>query len=419
MIQALGRGAKEVYGAEINKTIYNIFSNVYDDLLGNLSKRANVHIFNAEGRFFIRSSGRKYDVIVFDNAISQLAVSSGAFTLAESYLYTQEAMEDYIKHLKTDGVIYFSGPITDATRYATELRAAFQSLHLNFDFSNSIFIADNQSRIYQKCKVIVKNGAFTREESEALVNQAKSVHHLVLYVPYHENKSTVAHLITTPDIEREYRISTIEIRPSTDDWPFFTQRLKPDMEKVNDKVKAAIRFRPEPFLMLRNATQQVSVFACLFLLLPLIFLNLKGFSELKNKLGCIIYFASLGMGFMLIEVVLIQKYQLVLGHPIYAFSIVLAGLLISSGAGSLFSERFKDPYRAILTGVAGIIVATALSYLFSRFLAPSIVGYAFGIRVAIILALASTNGFFMGFLMPSGIRAVSKVEESISMDVGN
>ena len=413
VIQALGRGAREVYGAEINKTIYKIFSNVYDDLLGNLSKRTNVHIFNAEGRFFIRSSARKYDVIVFDNAISQLAVSSGAFTLAESYLYTREAIEDYLKHLKTGGVIYFSGPITDATRYATELRAVFQNLHMSFDFTNSVFFADNQSQTYQKCKVIVKYGAFTRKEADALVNQAKSVHHLILYAPYRENKSTVAHLITTPDIEREYRMSSIEIRPSTDDWPFFTQRLKPDMEKLNDKLKAAIRFRPEPFLMLRNAALQVSVFACLFLLLPLLFLNLKGFSELKNKLGSIIYFASLGMGFMLIEVVLIQKYQLVLGHPIYAFSIVLAGLLISSGVGSLFSERFKDPYYAILAGVAGMAAATALSYMFSRFLAPSIVGYVFGIRVAIILVLVSMNGFFMGFLMPSGIRAVSKVEDSI------
>ena len=90
--------------------------------------------------------------------------------------------------------------------------------------------------------------------------------------------------------------------------------------------------------MLTKLTTSVVKYALLFLILPLILLNLKGFQQLNNKIGSIIYFSSLGLGFMFMEIVLMQKYMLILGHPVYSFSVVLASLLISSGIGSLFSD---------------------------------------------------------------------------------
>ena len=109
ILLALAAGAENIQGAEFNSTIYRLFNDVYSKRLGDIGHRTNVHIEFQEGRFFIRSSKQKYDVLVFDNSISRL-VSSGSFTLAESYLFTVQGMMDYISHLKTDGILYLSNP---------------------------------------------------------------------------------------------------------------------------------------------------------------------------------------------------------------------------------------------------------------------------------------------------------------------
>ena len=155
------------------------------------------------------------------------------------------------------------------------------------------------------------------------------------------------------------------------------------------------------------------IFALIFLILPLVFLNLRGLKDLKNKFETILYFASLGLGFMLIEVVLIQKFQLIVGHPVYTFSTVLTGLLVSSGIGSLLSERFKKPKQIILVGLAGIVVTTFVSLAFVKVLGPFVIGLPFAVRVILSFLLIAMNGLFMGVMMPSGIRLIAHKELAI------
>ena len=58
----------------------------------------------------------------------------------------------------------------------------------------------------------------------------------------------------------------------------------------------------------------------------------------KNVLIFLLYFLFIGAGYILIEVALIQKFVLFLGHPIYALTVVIFSLLVSSGLGSYFSR---------------------------------------------------------------------------------
>ncbi len=414
VMQALAMGAENIYGAEFNQTIFDLYDNIYADFIGKISKRANVQIINDEGRFFIRSSERKYDILVFDNTVAQTAISSGAFTVAESYVYTVEAIIDYIEHLEPNGIMYFSNPYTDAERFAPLIRAAFKEMgRSSEELQKSVFITDNQGKGYRKCKVLVRNGIFSEKEARKLKIFANSLGHKILFSSYHKTNSTVYEAMTTTDLKTFYEKSPTEVRPPTDNWPFFTQRVKPEMTARNKQIQKTVEFYPEPFLWLKRTTGYVGLAAIAFLILPLLFFNLHGFAKLKNKIGSIIYFICLGLGFMFLEIVLMQKYMLVLGHPIYSFAIVLSGLLISSGVGSLFSKKIKDPYKAVITGIIGIIAATIIFLLFSTFLSKIIVGFPFKIRAIITILLVSLNGFFMGYLMPSGIRIIGQYENAI------
>jgi len=411
---ALGVGAKNIYGAEFNKTVHELYAKTYSEYNGKIEDLPNVHVDYAEGRFYIRSSERKYDVIFFDNAIGIMAVSSGAFTLSESFLYTVEAMTDYINHLKPEGLLFLSNPVGDMDRFVTIIREAFKRLGRENEFKDSIFVSDNQNPEYTRCKIVVKNGKFSEKEMNKLIYFSGAKQDKIHYAGREIKDGYISNLILTDDIEKMYRESTSEIRPATDDWPFITQRMKPFQKETSIKMKKDIYFfYPEPFLLLKKLTKNVMIFSLLFLIFPLFFLNLKGFSKLKNKTGSIFYFLSLGIGFMFIEIVLMQKYVFILGHPVYSFSFVLAGLLISSGVGSLASNKFKDPYNAILIGLCGIIASSLISYLFFKYLSSYVVGYTFAVRVAITLLLTCLSGIFMGFMMPSGIRVISKTANAI------
>lgn len=409
ILLALKCGAKNVYGAEFNSTIYDI----YKKKLTSVSKLSNVHIEFQEGRFFVRSSSRKYDVMIFDNSISQVAVSSGSFTMAESYLFTVEAMMDYINHMKTGGLLYLSNPSIHAQRFASVFREAFRRLGRSREFTKSIVITEEPSTGYPKCKVMVKNGTYTAEEINKILTYAASAGHVVLYAPYMKSQDVVSTIIRTDDINHEYIVNESDIRPSTDDWPYFSQHVKPESLNFNASIYKAKQFYPQPFLMLRQITGQVALYSVLFMILPLLFLNLGGLRKLQNKAGSLIYFAALGLGFMLMEVVMMQKYTLILGHPTYSFSVVLSTLLISSGVGSFLSEKIKNPHRAILYGAGGIVVTTVLTYLITLLFTQQLIGLPLVMRIISVIILVAGTGIFMGFMMPSGIRAISSITNSI------
>ncbi|MEK6795150.1 MAG: hypothetical protein AABZ39_10255 [Spirochaetota bacterium] len=414
ILLALHRGAKNIYGAEFNPTIYDVFQNRYAEYTGGLGKLSNVHIVCDEGRFFLRSSKRKYDILLFDNAIAIAAVQSGAFTLAEGYLYTVEAIMDYMGKLTTNGVLYLSNPLSDAERFITITREAFRRMGREKEFRSSIVTAEDQSKVYPRCKIMIKNTPYTAAEVAALEAFTKGIRQVMTYAPGRPPASYTARLITTKNIEREYLASERELRPSTDDWPFYSQAFK-DHVNARDDMKAMKKdtYNYGPFLMLREIALYVLLGSLIFLILPLVLFNLKGFTALPNKMGSIIYFACVGIGFMLTEIVLMQKYMLVLGHPVYSFSVVLASLLIATGIGSFVSERIHKPFIAVLIGFSGIVVMTGIGLLCMKFFTGSIIDLAFWQRSAIVALLTSLSGVFMGFMIPSGIRSVSSVAASI------
>jgi hypothetical protein len=120
------------------------------------------------------------------------------------------------------------------------------------------------------------------------------------------------------------------------------------------------------------------------------------------------YFACLGLGFIVVEVGLLQRLILLLGKPVYALAVILSTMLLSSGCGSFFAGRFGPAHlRArlgLLLGVAaGLITVYAF---FLPTVLDALLGSRFALRLTASVALVALPGFLLGMPFPSGIRAL-------------
>jgi spermidine synthase len=115
------------------------------------------------------------------------------------------------------------------------------------------------------------------------------------------------------------------------------------------------------------------------------------------------YFACLGIGFLFVEIPLIQRFILFLDHPVYAFATVLFTLLIASGVGSALSERLPHRATLALLVVAILVYPLLLPFVFRLFL-----GYPFAVRVVIACVLLAPMGFLMGIPFPKGLARLNE-----------
>ena len=66
----------------------------------------------------------------------------------------------------------------------------------------------------------------------------------------------------------------------------------------------------------------------------------------RRALPALLFFIAIGFGYILVEISLIQRFVLFLGHPTYALTVVVFLMLLSSGAGSVIARRWITSPRA-------------------------------------------------------------------------
>jgi len=118
------------------------------------------------------------------------------------------------------------------------------------------------------------------------------------------------------------------------------------------------------------------------------------------------YFGALGAGFMLIEVSILQRFVLLLGHPVYSLTVTLFSLLLGTGAGAAWSRRLDESRLArsaslalVLIAVVGILVIMVLTPLVAW-----AIPFARPVRIAIAVGTLVPIGMLLGIPMPTGLR---------------
>lgn len=428
VLEGLKAKASSITAVEINSIVNDIAAHRMNDFWGNLYHQPEVRLVNDEGRSFIRRSTEKYDAIISVHTISNAAVASGALSLAENYVLTREAFEDYLDHLTPDGTIFFTRPEFQIPRLFSTAREVFTKRGMGSIANHALaFSAQEkgaQGRLSFLAGFLLKKNEFLPEElkkiREMMNPQAgtgqDAVSVKVLYAPDEKQADSVyAQIIEAPDLAGVFQATDIQLEPATDDKPFFNQHTRwsrirwrtiVDLfsQKQPSDARMALEDRPIAEVTLLILLVQSVVVAGLCILLPLALLNRRGL-QTGGRWSWLAYFAALGLGFIMVEIALLQRFLLFLGQPIYTYAVVLAGLLIFTGVGSYAAGKWnleltQGLRRALLGAVAVVLVVAVITPLVFRVC----LGLNLPLRIIIAMLLVAPLGFLLGMPFPLGLR---------------
>jgi hypothetical protein len=401
LLTALVFGAGQVEGVEVNPIIANdVMLREFKDFSGSIYANPRVKVAVDDGRSYVRRSSERYDVIQASLVDTWAATAAGAYTLTENTLYTKEAFEDYLDHLTDRGMLTITRWVFDGLRLVSLAQAACETRGCS---------VPDQLAVVQQDRVatfILKKTPFTPEEVAQLRDESDSLGFTVLYVPgQREAGNEYAQLVLAPDRQAFYASYGKDVRPTTDDRPFFFHTTK-----IRDQFQTAFG-RSMLFgngLSALMTLMAISVsFVVLFVVGPL---ALAG-SDLRGAPWprWLLYFGLLGAGFMLIEVALLQRFVLLLGHPVYSLTVTLFSLLLGTGAGSLISQRIGD--AQLLRRVEIVILAIVAVAILGIVALPPIIVFAISAshaaRIALAVALIAPAGVLLGMPLPAGIRLMA------------
>lgn len=410
VLQAIYHDAREIHGVELNPTMLELLRARLPEF------RVQLHAGDARG--FVRTDRAQYDLIQLAPLDSYGGSGAGVQTMAESYLYTGEAIADYYARLAPGGFLAL-------TRW--EKQPPREGLKL---FATAVSALDELGAVprdqlalirgWQTSTLLVKRGALTDADLDRLRAFCESRgfdpawfpgiaadevnrHHRLPRAWLHEG----AVALLGADAGRFIADYKFNIAPASDDRPyffhFFRWQLLPELIAL--RGQGALTLLDTGYLVLIGTLALAVPLSLLLILAPLAALGPRQRDEPRLRSG--VYFLCLGLAFLFAEIACMQRYGLFVGHPLFASVAVLAGFLVFAGAGSLVASRVRNRPRALKWAIAGIVLmllvqATALPP------APGVVESTAG-RVILTLVLIAPLAFLMGLPFPLGLSRLAAV----------
>ncbi|BCR03233.1 hypothetical protein DESUT3_03020 [Desulfuromonas versatilis] len=414
--QALAREARRVTGVEPHRAAVELAR-------GQQPADPRFHQVFGAPRTFLAAEGTRYDLIQLP-AVGSFGGGAGLFALQEQPLLTREALLQMLEHLTPDGLlavtVWMDQPPRSPLRLAATLAEAIEAAGLGppaqhlaavrswgtltFCVKRSALTAEDVAKLRAFCKRLLFDPALLPE----LKDGERTAHNRL------EDEEFFRLLDEAVSARRDRLAATYPFRLSVpgDDRPFFSQFLR--WESLSE-LAGLFGARTFPFLEMGYliawlALLLLALASAALILLPLVRLGWRG----GRRGATLVYFGGLGIGYMLVEMALIHRFVLYLGHPIHAAAAVIGVLLVCSGGGSLFSARL--PGSRELPAIPAALVG-ALLLLYSLALPPVLentLHLAPVYRVLITLALLAPPAFAMGLPFPLGLRALAgRREEAV------
>jgi hypothetical protein len=424
---ALAFGQAKITAVEINPATVELVKDRYADYIGRIFEHPRVTLHECEGRNFLTRTSECYDLIQLSMIDSWAGSTAGAYVFNESNLYTIDAIADYMRHLRSDGVLsitrYYESH--EALRLVNVILAHLERENVPDAHMRIAVVLETGPGSGQRANVLLKNGQFTEEDAQRLVAAVRKAPHALVYAPHVE----AGEMLDTPyarefrallrpqqhgyrDREEFVRNFRHDVSAVSDDRPFFffMDRLG-DSLTLNSPGPAA---RRTALPLLYGAFLFLGVMCLATILAPLLLARQARLPEMPSRFRALAYFGCLGVGFMVIELALIHRLTVFLGYPTYSFIIVVTTLLLSSGIGSWLSARGAiHRNRWALRGILGAVsLATALLALSFRQLdalrfLPDV------LRAGVVVAALSPLGLMMGMCFPLGMHLLRKLHEGI------
>ncbi|MAT99223.1 MAG: hypothetical protein CL608_18940 [Anaerolineaceae bacterium] len=388
---ALQSGAAEIVGVEVNPASVALVAE-YAAYNGALYEQPEVNIIIEDGRSVLQRDGSQYDLIFLSQLVT-LAAERNGYALVENEAYTVEAFGEYLDHLTPDGQIGIK--LYDEPTLTRALSTALAALQLQG-------LADSDQAALQHILalldtnanppiplLLIRKAPFSREDSLSLGAVAQQVGFTPLFLPdvlaQPPLDGVASGAVSFADVIAE---SDNDLSPTTDNRPFFYQ--------FERGIPASLR----PLLW--------GVAVVLLVGLVLVIWHQRRTAVDRLAIAAPIYFAGLGLGFILVEIGIIQQTRLFLGHPTMAVTVVLATLLIGGGLGSGLAGRWQREASS-LTGkpLLAIIVVLALWLLLWPRVQGAFIAAPVLVRTLVVIATLLPLGLVMGMPFPLGLRAVA------------
>ena len=408
-------GFRRIVGIEVNSAIVEMTTRRFGDFSG-LNRIPGVEIHLDEGRSYLTRTGERFDVIQASLVDTWAATSAGAMTLSENALYTVDGWRVFYEHLKPGGLITFSRWY----RPGTNTSETFRLFSVAWAMLLSEGVADPSTHL-----ALIRSGtvstllasslSFSSADLRKLRDIVADMQFEILYLapapPEIPELRMISAARSLPDLAALRGRNDIDYSPTFDTAPYFFN---------------AVHLRNIPWLLVSGhagGNLRAIVFVFAFLIAAMILVSVailwpaRRLARLQANgtrpaAGGIIYFIAIGLGFLLAEMAMIQQLAIFLGHPNYALIVVLGGLILSTGIGSLASDRWG--VQSALTSCVPALAVTLALVAYTILVIPVMRGFAGGVlwqRVAASLLLIAPCGFLMGFCFPVGMRRLTVLEQ--------
>jgi hypothetical protein len=430
LASALVFGASRVDGVEINPIIANdVMRDRFREFSGGIYTNPRIRIAVDDGRSFVRRTPDQYDVIQASLVDTWAATAAGAYTLTENTLYTVDAFNDYLDHLTDGGVLTITRWVADGLRLVSLAQAACDQR--GWSAADRLAIV-RQGRV---ATFLLKKTPFTAGQTARLRAIAAELAFDVLYAPDESERTLArtdaseawpqvtepardvivdgaatgdyARLVRAADRQQFYASYRSDITPITDDRPFFFHTTK--LENQLDVAFGRTMLFGNGLSALMTLLGISTALVVLFVIGPLALAG-RGQPRPRGWFAWLVYFGALGAGFMLIEVSVLQRFVLLLGHPVYSLTVTLFSLLLGTGLGAAWSRRFETASLR-RRGAIGILTVAVIA-LAVIVVATPIVAWAIPfprhLRMLVAAAMLVPIGIALGIPMPTGLRMLSE-----------
>ena len=408
---ALSSGQRRVDVIELNREIRDMVDGELARFSGRPFELPGVSVEIGDGRSTLAARDTRYDQVHIGFTNTLTAGSGQAYALSENNLYTVEAFEEYLDHLRPRGLL----SVSRLYRFAGDevLRATVLALRALREHG----VADPRRHVVVMLgrdtlaaffgTVLVRLEPFTESELARIQTLAAERTRGVVFAPDGPYRREWRALAAAASPERFCADYPVDVCAPTDNRPFFLNPVR--LGDLGEPLPPNSPFISRtPFLVLLVALGILAALCTVAFLLPL---ALDRRTD-RPPASALAYFAAIGLGFLVFEVVLIQRFVLFLGFPTYALSVVLFALLVFTGIGSLLSERLRDRRSGLVAALAAVTALVAISAFALQPLLHALIDLPFAARVVLAVAILAPSGLLLGVAMPIGLTRLASLHPS-------
>jgi hypothetical protein len=393
-------GQKHVLAVEINPNIMRVVNGRFGEFTGHLDRDPRVTLVNDEARSFLARARRTCDIVQLTFIDTWAATAAGAYVLTENTLYTVEGWKIFLDRLADDGLLAVArGAGPELGRLVALGREALRAAGVERPERHMVLVTNHQARpplsVARMGMLLVRKTPFPEEEVARIRALAEGLQFEVELEPASAKTRFLRALATGQGVDASAP-NRLSYEAPVDDRPFFFNVQRFD-------VATMLRGWASPVGLLMNLLAAVAALTLACIVVPL---ALARIPVSRTDGALLAFFAAIGAGFMLIEIAMLQRLIVFLGHPAYSLSVVLFVLLLAGGAGSWISTRVPDE-RLPARGKAALLLLVAILASAGAATGPLIAAFEASetpLRIAVAAALLAAMGGVMGMAFPLGMR---------------